>query len=51
MTVWQDEVDHRGYRKDGGGVLHVPNGTEAEGMKPVQTSKANRARSHDHQAR
>jgi len=33
------------------GVRHVPEGTEAEGMKPLRTSEDNRARSHDHQAR
>jgi len=50
-SVWQDVVDPRVHRKDGGGVMHVPVRTEAEGMKPLWTSKDNRARSHDHQAR
>ena len=50
-SVWQAEIDPRVHRKDGGGVLHVPGRTEAEGMKPLRISKDNRARSHDHQAR
>jgi len=50
-SVWQDEVDPRVHRKNGGELMHVPGGTEAEGMKPLQTSEDNRARSHDHQAR
>ena len=50
-SVWQDVVDPRVHRKDGGEVLHVPERTEAEGMKPLWTSKDNRASSHDHQAR
>ena len=50
-SVWQDEVDPRVHRKNGGGVMHIPESTEAEGMKPLRTSKDNRARSHNHQAR
>ena len=50
-SVWQDEVDPQVHPKEGRGVLHVLERTEAEGMKPLRTSKDNRARSHDHQAR
>ena len=50
-SVWQDVVDPRVHRKDGGGVLRVPKRTEAEGMKQLWTSKDNCARSYDHQAR
>jgi len=50
-SVWQDEVDPRVHRKNGGGVMDVPEGIEAEGMKPLRTSEGNRARSYDHQAR
>jgi len=50
-SVWQDEVDPRVHRKDSGGVMHVPERTEPEGMKPLRTSKDNRARSHDDPAR
>jgi len=50
-SVWQDVFDPRVHRKDGGGVMHVPERIEAEGMKPLWISTDNRARSHDHQAR
>jgi len=50
-SVWQDEVDPRVHRKNGGGEMHVPEGTEAEGMQPLQTSEDNHARSHKHHAR
>jgi len=50
-SVWQDEVNSRVHLNNGGGVMHVPERTVAEGMKPLGTGEDNSAGSHDLQAR
>jgi len=51
MRVWQDEVDPQVHRKNGGGVMYIPEGTDVEEINSLDTSRDNCARSHNQQAR